>query len=77
MDAIIEAAGLAQVSDVSALESVVDRVLAENPGPVAQFVGGKEGALNALIGPVMRETRGAANPQVVAELLRKRLTSRS
>ena len=77
VDAIIESAGLAQVSDASALEAVVDRVLAENPGPVEQFLGGKEGALNALIGPVMRETRGAANPQVAAELLRKRLTPRS
>ena len=62
VDAIIESAGLAQVSDASALEAVVDRVLAENPGPVAQFLGGKEGALNALIGPVMRETRGCGQP---------------
>jgi aspartyl-tRNA(Asn)/glutamyl-tRNA(Gln) amidotransferase subunit B len=77
VDGIIESMGLAQVSDASALEAVVDRILAENPGPVEQFLGGKEGALNALIGPVMRETGQAANPKVVAELLRKRLTSPS
>ncbi|HEX9234677.1 MAG TPA: Asp-tRNA(Asn)/Glu-tRNA(Gln) amidotransferase GatCAB subunit B, partial [Actinomycetota bacterium] len=56
-----------------ALESVIDEVIAENPGPVEQFRGGKEGALNALVGQVMKKTKGSANPQVAAELLRQRL----
>jgi aspartyl-tRNA(Asn)/glutamyl-tRNA(Gln) amidotransferase subunit B len=75
IEAIVDHEGLRQVSDVSALEAVIDKVLAENPGPVEQFRAGKEGALNALIGPIMKETGRAANAQVVRELLRKRLSS--
>jgi aspartyl-tRNA(Asn)/glutamyl-tRNA(Gln) amidotransferase subunit B len=75
IDAIVEAKGLRQVSDAGALEEVIDEVIAENPGPVAQFTGGKEGALNALVGQVMKKTKGSANPQVAADLLRRRLTS--
>src|SRR5438445_3859804 len=74
IEAIVDREDLRQVSDVTALEAVIDRVLAENPGPVEQFRAGKEGALNALIGPIMKETRRAANAQVVRELLRKRLS---
>jgi aspartyl-tRNA(Asn)/glutamyl-tRNA(Gln) amidotransferase subunit B len=72
---IIERDGLRQVSDASALEAVVDKVIAEHPGPVEQYRSGKENALNALVGPVMKETRGAANAQVVRELLQKRLAA--
>ncbi len=71
--AIVEAKGLRQVSDASALESVVDQVIAENAGPAEQFRRGKEGALNALVGQVMKKTKGAANPGVARELLRQRL----
>jgi aspartyl-tRNA(Asn)/glutamyl-tRNA(Gln) amidotransferase subunit B len=73
IEVIVEREGLRQVSDAGALEAVIDKVIAENPGPVAQFRGGMEGALNALIGPVMKETGKAANAQVVRDLLRKRL----
>ena len=63
--------GLRQVSDASALEAVIDRVIAENPGPVEQFRSGKEGALNALIGPVMKATNEvgerAGRPRAAAE----------
>ncbi len=48
-------------------------MIAENPAPVAQFRAGKDGALNALVGPVMKKTGKAANAQMVGELLRKRL----
>ena len=71
---IVDARGLRQVSDTAALESVIDQVIAENPGPVEQYRGGKEGALNALIGPVMKKTGGSANPKVVRDLLAKRLS---
>jgi aspartyl-tRNA(Asn)/glutamyl-tRNA(Gln) amidotransferase subunit B len=74
IEAIVDREGLRQVSDVPALEAIIDKVLAEHPGPVEQFRAGKEGALNALIGPIMKETRRAANAQVVRELLRKRLS---
>jgi aspartyl-tRNA(Asn)/glutamyl-tRNA(Gln) amidotransferase subunit B len=75
IEAIVDREGLRQVSDASALEAVVDKVIAENPGPVEQFRSGKEGALNALIGPVMQATNRSANVQVVRELLQKRLST--
>ncbi|HEY1332056.1 MAG TPA: Asp-tRNA(Asn)/Glu-tRNA(Gln) amidotransferase subunit GatB [Actinomycetota bacterium] len=73
IEAIVEAKGLRQVSDEGALESVIDEVIAENPGPVQQYLGGKDGAINALVGPVMKKTKGSANPAVVQEILRRRL----
>jgi len=74
IESIVDREGLRQISDASALEEIVDRAIAENPGPVEQYRGGKEGALNALIGPVMREAKGA-DPKVVRELLTKRLAA--
>jgi aspartyl-tRNA(Asn)/glutamyl-tRNA(Gln) amidotransferase subunit B len=73
IEEIVESRGLRQVSDASALESIIDEVIAENPGPAEQFRKGKEGALNALVGQVMKKTRGSANPAVAGELLRTRL----
>ena len=73
IEEIVESKGLRQVSDAGALEAVIDEVIAENPGPVEQFRGGKQGALNALVGRVMKKTKGSANPQVAADLLRQRL----
>jgi aspartyl-tRNA(Asn)/glutamyl-tRNA(Gln) amidotransferase subunit B len=70
---VVERLGLRQVSDTAALEGVIEDVIAENPAPVEQFRGGKEGALNALIGHVMKKTGGAADPKVAADLLRRRL----
>ncbi len=72
-DAIIAARGLKQVSDVSAIEPIVDEVLAANPKSVEEFRAGKEKAFNALIGQIMKATQGRANPQQVNELLRKKL----
>src|SRR4029078_2298655 len=63
IESIVERDGLRQVSDASALEAGIDKVIEENPGPVEQFPSGKEGALNALIGPVMRATNQSANVQ--------------
>jgi aspartyl-tRNA(Asn)/glutamyl-tRNA(Gln) amidotransferase subunit B len=62
-----------QIADPVAVEQIIATVLAANPGPVAEFRGGKEGAFNFLIGQVMKATRGKANPQLVTELLRKQL----
>ena len=72
---IVDERGLKQVSDTSSLEPIIDEAIAENPGPVQQFRGGKDGALNALVGHVMKKTRGSANPKLVQELLRERLSS--
>jgi len=66
--------GLAQVSDVSALDAAVDAVIRKFPSQVEQLRSGKEGVFNFLVGMVMKETRGKANPQVVTELLKKKLS---
>jgi aspartyl-tRNA(Asn)/glutamyl-tRNA(Gln) amidotransferase subunit B len=71
---IVERRGLAQVTDASALEVWVDEAIAENPGPLERFRAGKEEALNALVGSVMKKSRGSANPKLVNELLRARLS---
>src|SRR6266540_1883451 len=67
--AIVERRGLAQISDTTALEEVVAKVVAANPDLVAKYRGGKSGVLGALVGQVMRETKGRANPKLVNELL--------
>ena len=73
VDAVIEAKGLKQIQDTGALEQIVDEVIAANPDNVAQFKAGKDKAFNALVGQVMKASRGKANPQQASELLRARL----
>ncbi|MEZ5604015.1 MAG: Asp-tRNA(Asn)/Glu-tRNA(Gln) amidotransferase subunit GatB [Burkholderiaceae bacterium] len=72
-DRIIDAQGLRQISDSGALDAIVEQVLAANPKSVEEFRAGKEKAFNALVGQVMKATKGKANPQQVNELLRRRL----
>jgi aspartyl-tRNA(Asn)/glutamyl-tRNA(Gln) amidotransferase subunit B len=72
-DAIIEQQGLKQITDTGAIEKLVDEVLAANPANVAEFKAGKEKAFNALVGQVMKATKGKANPQQVNDLLRQKL----
>jgi len=72
--AIVERRGLTQVQDPSALRAWVDEAIAENPGPVEQYRGGKEGALNAVFGQVMKKSGGSADPRAVRELLLQRLS---
>jgi aspartyl-tRNA(Asn)/glutamyl-tRNA(Gln) amidotransferase subunit B len=72
-DAVIEARGLKQVSDASAIGPIIDEVLAANPKSVEEFRAGKEKAFNALVGQVMKASRGKANPQQVNDLLRQKL----
>ncbi len=73
VDAVIDARGLKQVSDTGELEKMVDAVIAANPKSVEEFRAGKDRAFNALVGQVMKASRGKANPARVAELLRHRL----
>jgi aspartyl-tRNA(Asn)/glutamyl-tRNA(Gln) amidotransferase subunit B len=68
---IVKRKGLAQISDTGELEAVVERVVAANPDLAEKFRGGKRGVLGALIGQVMRETRGRANPKLVSDLLER------
>ena len=72
--AIAEAGGLVQVSDTAELEAIVDRVLAEQPDAAAKVRAGNDKAIGALVGGVMRLTQGKANPAVVNDLLRRKLT---
>ncbi len=71
---IVEKKGLRQVSDASAIEPIVDRLIAENPEKVRAFRGGKTALAGFFVGQVMRETQGRANPQVVQDLLARKLT---
>ncbi|MEI7890767.1 MAG: Asp-tRNA(Asn)/Glu-tRNA(Gln) amidotransferase subunit GatB [bacterium] len=70
---IIEEKNLAQMDDGDALGAVVDKVLADNPKSVEDYKAGKENALKFLMGQVMKESGGKANPQVVLELLKNKL----
>jgi len=70
---IVEASGLAQISGAGELTTIVRNVIAANQKAVADYRAGKEAAVKFLIGQVMRETRGRANPQVVQDLLAQEL----
>ncbi len=73
VDALIDALGLAQMSDTGALETIVDEVLAANPGQLEELRSGKDKLLGFFVGQVMKATQGKANPQQVNELIRKKL----
>ena len=73
VDAIIEAKGLRQMNDTGALEAIIDEVLAANPKNVEEFKAGNTKALNGLVGPIMKASKGKANPAQVNALLMKKL----
>ncbi len=73
VDAVIESRGLRQMNDTGALEAIVDEVLAANARSVEEFRAGKDKAFNALVGQVMKASKGKANPAQAGELLRKKL----
>ena len=74
-DAVIEARGLKQMSDSGELAAIIDEVMTANAKSVDEFRAGKEKAFNALIGQVMRATKGRANPQQVNDLLKEKLAA--
>ena len=71
IDALSESLGLKQISDTSAIEAIVDNVLAANEKMVQEYRSGKEKAFNALVGQTMRATKGKANPAQVNAILKK------
>ncbi len=73
VDAIIESKGLKQMNDSGVLEKIVDEVIAANADNVAQYKAGKDKAFNALVGQIMKASKGKANPQQVNELLKRKL----
>ena len=70
---IVEEKGLVQVTDASAIESVVDQVISANPSEVEKFKAGNAKLMGFFVGQVMRETKGKANPQMVNQLLKEKL----
>ena len=73
-DSIVEAKGLKQITDTGAIEAAIDEVIASNPDKVEQFKGGKDKLIGWFIGQVMQKTQGKANPGMVQELMRQKLT---
>ena len=70
---IVRDKGLVQITDTKELETIVDAVIAANPKPVADYRSGNKKAIGALVGQIMKQTRGKANPQLVNQLLVKKL----
>ncbi len=70
---IVKAQGLVQISDTGALKELVVKVIANNPKAVEDFKAGKKKAVGALVGQIMKETKGKANPKVINELLNDEL----
>ena len=73
-DEIIDAKGLKQITDSSAIEAVVDKVIAANPGQVAEYKSGKDKLIGFFVGQVMKETKGQANPGQVNQILKAKLS---
>jgi len=73
VDVIIETKGLKQMNDTGELEKIIDEVLAANPKNVEEYKAGNTKALNGLVGPIMKASKGKANPVQVNELLKRKL----
>jgi aspartyl-tRNA(Asn)/glutamyl-tRNA(Gln) amidotransferase subunit B len=73
VDAVIEAKGLKQISDVGAIEKIVDEVLAKSAAQIADYKSGKEKALMSIVGMVMKASAGKANPAQVNEIVKRKL----
>ena len=73
-DTIVKEKGLVQVSDESEIEKAVDEALAKNPGEVERFRAGDEKLMGFFVGQIMKATKGKANPKIVNELLKKKLS---
>ncbi len=73
MEQLVKERGLAQISDASALEAIVDQILAANPGQVEQYRAGQGKVLGFLVGQIMKASGGKANPAQVNDLLKKKL----
>ncbi len=72
-DQVIDELGLKQITDVSAIEDLIDEVIAANPGQVADYRGGKDKLFGFFVGQIMKASKGKANPGQVNEILRRKL----
>ena len=75
VDALIEEKGLKQISDVGAIEKIIDQVLLDNPKSVEEYRSGKEKAFNSLVGQIMKASKGKANPSQVNQVLKEKLSN--
>ena len=75
VDALIDAMGLKQISNDSEISGLIDNVLNDNTEMIEEYKSGKEKAFNALVGQVMKASKGKANPSQVNEMLKKKLSS--
>jgi len=75
VDLIIKEKGLVQVSDEVAIEKIVDEIISKNPKEIERFKSGEEKLIGFFVGQVMKLTKGKANPQIVNELLKKKLST--
>ena len=66
---IVNKKGLVQISDEGAIKEIVKKVVEANPQSVADYKAGKDRAIGFLVGQIMKETKGKANPQIVNKLL--------
>ena len=71
--ALVKKMGLEQVSDVGAIQKLVDETIAENPKSVADYKAGKDKAIGYLVGQIMRKSRGKANPGMVTKMLKEKM----
>ncbi len=71
---IVESKGLKQITDVGAIESIIDKIIAANPDNVAGYKSGKDKLFGFFVGQVMKETGGKANPAIINDLLKKKLS---
>jgi len=74
VDSVIEKLGLKQVTDTGAIEAMCDEIINANPEKVEQYKGGKDKLFGFFVGQVMKASKGSANPQVVNELLKAKLS---
>lgn len=72
-DQIIESQGLKQITDTGAIEAIIDKIIADNPGQVEQYLGGKDKVFGFFVGQVMKEMQGKANPAEVNKILKTKL----
>lgn len=76
-ETIVQEKGLVQISDTSELETMAQRIIEANPQSVADYLAGKEQSLKFLIGQMMKESKGRANPGIVNDLLKKELSKKT
>ncbi len=71
---IVESKGLKQITDTGAIEAIIDKIIAANPDNVAGYKAGKDKLFGFFVGQVMKETGGKANPAIINDLLKKKLS---